>query len=547
MSLCPTCQTQNPDDAASCLACGQPLDPSRATVYGALPPGASLQGGKYVLDDVLGQGGFGITYRGRSVRLNLAVAIKEYFPSGASRLPSSNSVRLPQGQQAGLAEVMQEGQSVARYSDPGIVRVYEVFEENATAYLVMELLEGMPLSKRIESDPPLSFGEITDIGLQAGRALEVVHQAGTLHRDLKPDNIFLTQNGRVVLIDFGSARSFESGKTQSHTRTLTAGYAPLEQYSTRARYGPSTDIYALGATLYHALTRQIPPSALDRMQDVALPPLPAQTPAPLAKTVMAALEMKAEQRPQTVTQWLSLLQGEASRKPLPQPTPSRQRPLRWMPIIAGTVLVLGLGLAAFALLPRPAQPVQAAPPPTTPATITLPKPTTSPSSKPVTSAKPAKPTAKSTQSTPKPAARPSQTSTNRAKAVPKPTASPAKPATPPKPVAKSTSKPSAPTASRVATPTPAAKQKPVTPKPSVATQAPPPPEPPEPPPPVRSSSGPKVDAVTNSSQSSPAPVFEATPHRTPTRPKVDSVSTAQPSPAKPASSQTPDPIFEPTD
>ncbi|WP_415577222.1 protein kinase domain-containing protein, partial [Deinococcus radiodurans] len=251
---CPTCGSPVPAGATNCPVCGSPLGGNSQT----LPPGTTLQGGKYRLEQVLGQGGFGITYLGSQTQLGARVAIKELFPSGSTR-QSGQYVLPPAGTDpAGWAQAKQdftaEGRTVARFNHPDIVRVMDLFEENGTAYLVMEFLEGQTLGSAIEKRGPLPPDEVVNIAKRVLGALSVVHSAGMLHRDIKPDNIYLDKAGRTVLIDFGSARTFAAGQTVSHTRLVTPGYAPLEQYSGSAKFGPYTDIYALGATLYHALT-----------------------------------------------------------------------------------------------------------------------------------------------------------------------------------------------------------------------------------------------------------------------------------------------------
>ena len=196
-----------------------------------------------------------------------------------------------------------------KLNHPGIVRVFDIFEENGTAYLVMEFLKGQTLGKRIAKQGKLSASEVQGIALKLLGALEVVHGAGMLHRDIKPDNVFLHQDGRVVLIDFGSARQFARNKTLSHTRLVTPGYAPLEQYGTAGKFGPYTDIYALGATLYHALMGVAPPAATDRVQSNQPLRLPRETPDGLEAAVNRALEIRIDRRPQSVAEFRSLLLG----------------------------------------------------------------------------------------------------------------------------------------------------------------------------------------------------------------------------------------------
>lgn len=331
MEPCPYCGNPVPPDATRCPACGSVLHP----ITQNLPQGTRLLNGRYTLGKVLGQGGFGITYLGADTRTQQPVAIKELFPEGSSRQPGSRRVVPPTSLLGGgFTETMQkfedEAKVMAKFNHPGIVRVFDVFEENGTAYLVMEFLRGETLGKRIEKQGKLSAAEVQDIALKLTDALEVVHKAGLLHRDIKPDNVFLLQDGRVVLIDFGSARQFAFGKTVSHTRLVTPGYAPLEQYGTAGKFGPYTDIYALGATLYHALMGVVPPAATDRIQNNAPLKVPPATPDSLENAINRALEIRVDQRPQTIAEFRALLQGSRP-KPAPAPSPTGSLLIRVKP------------------------------------------------------------------------------------------------------------------------------------------------------------------------------------------------------------------------
>lgn len=339
--LCAVCGHHNPDNAQTCAACGAALGlsatgtpvsgtPGIATggtsshgiapaAYSPhLPKGVRLNNGNYAVGEVLGQGGFGITYKGGDLSLRRYVAIKEFFPQGCARHDSTVQPggTLSAADYAGVkAKFIEEARTLARFSDAGIVRVFGVFEENNTAYMVMEFLEGTTLSKRMAETTMLDEAEAVSIAEKVGGALKVVHQAGIIHRDLKPDNICLTKDGRVVLIDFGTARAFASGKTVRQTTMLTPGYAPLEQYGQQARFGAYTDIYALAATLYHAVTGQMPPQATDRAAGVELKPPRALNPK-LSQTfshaIVWAMQVKASERPQNVGAFLDALQRPQS-------------------------------------------------------------------------------------------------------------------------------------------------------------------------------------------------------------------------------------------
>jgi serine/threonine-protein kinase len=336
-----------------------------------LPLGTRLKNGRYTLGKVLGQGGFGITYLGADTRENRPVAIKELFPEGTSRRPNSRQI-LPSTSLAGagFVEIMhkfeEEYEVTRKLNHPGIVRVFDIFEENGTAYLVMEFLKGQTLGKRIAKQGKLSASEVQGIALKLLDALEVVHGAGMLHRDIKPDNVFLHQDGRVVLIDFGSARQFARNKTLSHTRLVTPGYAPLEQYGTAGKFGPYTDIYALGATLYHALVGVVPPAATDRVQSNLPLRLPRETPDGLEAAVNRALEIRIDKRPQSVVEFRSLLLGGRTQPtPASRPAPATgslsirvspshaavrlQGPNNFQRVVRGDTDLKGLELGAYTL------------------------------------------------------------------------------------------------------------------------------------------------------------------------------------------------------
>jgi uncharacterized protein with WD repeat len=206
---------------------------------------------------------------------------------------------------------LDEARLLASLNHPGIVKVYDFFEENNTAYMVMEYLRGKSLAKLVEERGG-ALGEQEAVGyiLKVCEALDVVHKAGYLHRDIKPENIIVCEDGRVVLIDFGAARAYMAGRTGRMTVILTPGYAPLEQYAEQARRGAYTDIYALGATLYYLLTGQVPVSAADRMSGVELKgvrEINGRVSRQVEEAVMKAMAMRVEERPQSVEEFVRLL------------------------------------------------------------------------------------------------------------------------------------------------------------------------------------------------------------------------------------------------
>jgi serine/threonine protein kinase len=335
-TTCPICGAGNLPTAAACSTCGASLgsDPSSA-FSGALPPGTKLQGGMYSVGKVLGQGGFGITYLGGDIRSRRPVAIKELFPYGSTRRGTNVHPfgGLPAAEYASTrARFLDEARILARFDHPGIVDVYGTFEENNTAYMVMELLRGKTLGQMIEERGPLPEAEAIGYIRRVGEALIVVHEASLLHRDLKPDNIMLTGDGEVVLIDFGTARAFAAGKTGRMTTMVTPGYAPLEQYGQSVRFGPFTDVYALAATLYHVLTGQMPASATDRASGVELMPprtLNPEVSKVTSDAILWAMSMRVDQRPQNVREFLDGLPSAEAERSIwspPVTVPSRSTP-----------------------------------------------------------------------------------------------------------------------------------------------------------------------------------------------------------------------------
>lgn len=315
MIKCLACGQDNPLDASICQSCGNSLKVE--TLSHALPPKTTLQSGRYIIEENLGAGGFGITYKATDTVLQRPVAIKEFFLY--SECIRQGKIVQPigsistQAYQESKQAFIQEAQLLAKFNHSHIVKVYDFFEENNTAYMVMEFIEGKSLSKLLEEMGGVMLeDEAIRYILQVAEGLKDVHKAGYLHRDINPNNIMVKTTGEAVLIDFGIARQFIAMKTQSMTSLLTDGYAPLEQYGSRAKFGPYTDIYALGATLYHLLTGQTPVSAPDRVHGVELKPpheLNRNVSKRVSDAVMKAMEIEVNKRPQSVDEFIGLLKA----------------------------------------------------------------------------------------------------------------------------------------------------------------------------------------------------------------------------------------------
>ena len=270
---------------------------------------------EYEVDSILGSGGFGITYKAFDHHLQRYVAIKEYFPSGIAERVDETTVR-PLGEAQtetfnwGLQRFEDEARTLARFRHASILRVAQVMRANDTAYMVLDHLEGQTLRQRMdELGRPLTQEELDDLIRPLLDALETVHGGAVLHRDIAPKNIFLRSDGGPVLIDFGSARQSVTARTQAMTAVLTPGYAPFEQYMSGGEtQGPWTDIYAMGATLYEAVTGELPPESPGRTVDdhyvLSSQSANAEQYRPsFLQAIDWALGVRPADRPQTVAEW----------------------------------------------------------------------------------------------------------------------------------------------------------------------------------------------------------------------------------------------------
>jgi serine/threonine protein kinase len=348
----------------------------------ALPNGTELVG-DYRIERVLGAGGFGVTYLADEIALARMVTIKEYFPSDIAARDGGIDAA-PRSQDCagdyrwGLDRFIEEAQTLAKFDHTNIVRVYRYFRANNTGYMVLHFEEGQSLKAWLkdlgraprQKELDAILGPLLD-------ALELIHKADFLHRDIAPDNIIIRKSGDPVLIDFGSAR----GEIASHTKTVSAlvkpGYSPYEQYAeTTRQQGPWTDIYALGGTLYHAITGKRPPDSPSRMvKDEMVPARDAALSsyrAGFLRAIDKALALGVDARPQSIATW---------RNDLFVPDPERTRwlrrgkkdikdqPLDDVPVVA-TVVPTAPPIAATVPLPKQPEPL--------PETVAPPKPAPAP-------------------------------------------------------------------------------------------------------------------------------------------------------------------------
>lgn len=231
--------------------------------------------GRYVIQKVLGQGGFGITYLGIDKLYGNKVAIKEYYPQKIAMRKAQyedvvtvTSIEEKNNYNKGKKRFLDEAQVMARFNkNEGIVKILDFFEANNTAYIVMEYLEGITLKQYLGKYGVLQFRNLIEMMLPLLEALIEIHSQGLIHRDISPDNIMVQHNGKLKLMDFGAARDYTESGNKSLTVILKPGYAPPEQYQTHGVQGPWTDIYALCATIYKCLTGITPPDAIARVMD----------------------------------------------------------------------------------------------------------------------------------------------------------------------------------------------------------------------------------------------------------------------------------------
>jgi len=338
-TLCPGCFLDK-GNATTCLRCGfnekEAEDP-------LVLPFRTLLNGHFLSGRVLGKpGGFGITYLGWDIRLQAKVAIKEFFPDDyASRGQGGVAVHPKSGKgQAffphGLDRFLQEARTLAMINHVNVVHVRVYFEANATGYLVMDYYEGQSLAEYLErAGGRVSAKTALDLILPILDGLQKIHAQNFLHRDIKPQNIYIPKNAQPILLDFGAARLAMGEHNQNLSVILTPGFAPPEQYSPRGQ-GPWTDIYSVAATLYTMVTGQMPPNASERInRDEFLPPdkLMSKLSPHFSDALVKALSQDPKGRPQTVQEFRNLLTGAKRKK----------SPGRWLAAL-GSMVILAIVL-----------------------------------------------------------------------------------------------------------------------------------------------------------------------------------------------------------
>lgn len=285
-----------------------------------LKSGVTLQGGKYRIVETLGCGGFGITYLAEQKMFGRMVCIKEFFPTEYYNRDATTN-RAYVGSQ-GSVEMMdrfkrkfiKEAQTIACFDHPNIIPIYDIFEENNTAYYVMKYVDGGSLSDVVRAKGPLSERDAVRYIKGVARALAYIHSRSVNHLDIKPSNIMLLgENDEPILIDFGLAKRYDSsgGQTSTTPVGISHGYAPIEQYKQGgvSNFSPSTDIYSLGATLYYLISGCVPPAATEiGRSGVELPSVAMSS--GVSRAISSSMSYWREDRPQTIDAFLALLNGK---------------------------------------------------------------------------------------------------------------------------------------------------------------------------------------------------------------------------------------------
>lgn len=316
---CGGCFKLYDEEFGICPECGH-YDGKPAKEPYQLVPGTMLAN-RYLIGNVLGFGGFGITYKAWDKKLESVVCIKEYYPSGiVNRIPGTSNLILFSGAKKkefeyGLVRFIDEARNMTKFnSHKNIVNVYEYFEENNTAYIVMEFLDGCTLSEFMEDNPDgkIPLDKSIEIIKSVGNALKDVHESGIIHRDVSPDNVFLCKDHNIKLIDFGAAR-FSAEEAKNFTIILKPGFAPPEQYEQISDQGPKTDIYALGATLYYMVTGVKPDESTNRkIKDIVEEPntITPEIPQHINDTIMKAMAIEPHLRFESVEEFEKSLNAE---------------------------------------------------------------------------------------------------------------------------------------------------------------------------------------------------------------------------------------------
>ncbi len=358
---CFGCMEEYEGGSDTCPHCGY-IQSQKVKESYYLEPGTILHA-QYLIGRVLGYGGFGVAYMGYDLSLERKVAIKEYMPSDcATRALGETKVIIHDGNartqyETQLKRFIEEAQKLARYNDlEGVVSIYDCFLENNTGYIVMEYVPYPTLKEKLKDDKKMPYQEAVDIMSQILNTLTIVHKDAIIHRDIAPDNIFVDENGKAKLTDFGAARFASTAHSRSLSIILKPGYAPAEQYTSRGEQGPWTDVYASAATLYRMITGKKPENAYNRsvsfkneQKDILKKPseMGIELPENIENAIINALHIQREDRYQSAQEFLDAL-GSSKRVALKKQTVIKEgkKSYKWVkPVMALlAVAVIGAGI-----------------------------------------------------------------------------------------------------------------------------------------------------------------------------------------------------------
>lgn len=344
-------------DSVACPVCGN-IQKYEQENKQFLNPSTMI--GQYMVGNVLGAGGFGVTYVGFDTKLSRKVAIKEYFPSNLStRVPGQTHVTAFTGEKQtvfnhGKQRFIEEAQLLMRFAnEEGIVSVYDVIEANGTVYMIMEYVEGITLKQRIEQFGPIPEKELVESMIPMLLSLKFVHNIGYIHRDISPDNIMCMPDSGIKLLDFGAARYSVMDESKSLSVIIKQGYTPIEQYQSHGKQGEYTDVYAVGATMYKALTGITPEESLERLSNDTLKK-PSQCGIEISEqtenAVLAALNVRPEDRPQTIDDFIALLCGISKMDVV---TKKKSKKPMWFAIAGGAVALCAVAGILIGVFTRP--------------------------------------------------------------------------------------------------------------------------------------------------------------------------------------------------
>ena len=358
--LCYNCFQEKPEEEGPCPYCGFDLAENERKFPVALRAGTVLNG-RYIIGRVLGQGGFGITYLALDTQLNAKVAIKEFMPSDIATRTDGATVSVMMDTRSeefayGAERFQEEARTLAKFiGNPNIAAVTSYFDENDTSYFVMDYIEGISFKTYIANHGgKISVEETLNVMIPVLRALTAVHAEGFIHRDVTPDNIYITKDGQVKLLDFGSARYSIGDKSKSLDVILKVGYAPKEQYIRRSRQGPYTDVYSCAACFYAAITGFLPPESLERLDSDTLVPISQagiEIPEYLDKAILKGLAVQPEDRFQSAAEFLDAIESQSvvevpgTAPAAPAPEKKKVKPALIAGIAALVVVAVGIGMA----------------------------------------------------------------------------------------------------------------------------------------------------------------------------------------------------------